>query len=251
MAQPRSDSPPESSTRTSYPIREMPMRLRPREMMDRLGPDHVGEEVLLAVILRGGVKGSSVLDLARELLRKYGSLSKLATADVESLASIRGMGRIKAQIVVASLQLAKRLSSEAVPESPQIVCPADVVKMLREQSRTLQNEVFWVLPLDAKNRMKSPPVEITRGILDASLVHPREVFAPAIRLACAAVILAHNHPSGDPAPSAEDIRITRQIVEAGRIVDIHVLDHVVLGKPDADDARGFTSLKESGLIKFE
>jgi DNA repair protein RadC len=251
MAQSRSVPPPDSPSHTSYPIREMPLRLRPREMMERLGADHVPEDVLLAIILRSGVKGSSVLDLARDLLRKYGTLSRLASTDVDSLASMRGMGRTKAQTIVASLQLAKRLASESVPDAPQIVRPEDVVKILKEQSRTLDKEVFWVLPLDAKNRMKSPPLEITSGILDASLVHPREVFAPAIRLGCAAVILAHNHPSGDPSPSAEDIRITRQIVEAGRIVDINVLDHVILGKPDDDASRAFTSLKESGLVKFK
>jgi DNA repair protein RadC len=109
--------------------------------------------------------------------------------------------------------------------------------------------VFWVLPLDAKNRLKEAPVEITRGILDASLVHPREIFRVAIRLACAALVLAHNHPSNDPTPSAEDIRITRQIIESGRIVGIKVLDHIVVGRSGKNE-KSFVSMRESGLCDF-
>ena len=110
--------------------------------------------------------------------------------------------------------------------------------------------MFWTLLLDAKNQLKGRPAEITCGLLDASLVHPREVFQEAIRLGAAAVVLAHNHPSGEPTPSAEDVRITKQLVEAGRIVDIKVMDHVVLGKPAALGLPDFVSMREQGLVSF-
>ena len=116
--------------------------------------------------------------------------------------------------------------------------------------RTREEESFWVLLLDGKNRLMKAPIEVTRGLLDASLVHPREVFKEAIRSASAAVVLAHNHPSGDPNPSAEDIRITKQLVEAGRIVDIQVLDHVVLGRQSGAGSADFFSFREAGIVEF-
>ena len=122
--------------------------------------------------------------------------------------------------------------------------------VMRERLRSREEEAFWVLMLDVKNRMLRQPVEVTKGLLDASLVHPREVFREAIRSTSAAVVLVHNHPSGDPTPSAEDVRITKQLVDAGRIVDIHVLDHVILGQADSQGSPGYFSLSESGLVDF-
>jgi len=110
--------------------------------------------------------------------------------------------------------------------------------------------VFWVLLLNAKNRLQAPPVEITSGLLDASQAHPREVFRDAIRAACAAIVMVHNHPSGDPAPSPEDIRITRQLVQSGRVIDIRVLDHVILGKASASRKQDFFSMREAGIVNF-
>jgi DNA repair protein RadC len=120
-----------------------------------------------------------------------------------------------------------------------------------DEARVLDTEHFWVLHLNAKNQLRARPLCVTRGLLDASLVHPREVFRSAISGATAAVVLAHNHPSGDPQPSAEDIRITRQMVEAGRIIDIKVLDHVVIGRPGGGRDQAFVSLREAGLVSFD
>ena len=236
----------------AYRVRDMPERLRPREEFARLGVGNVSDEVLLAILLRAGVKGTNVVDLARHLLCEYGSLTALAGADVDELAAQVGMGPVKAQVVISALELAKRLNEEAMPERVQIRTPADAARVLRDEVRTLEVEVFWVLHLDTRNRLKRPPVDVSRGVLDASLVHAREVFRSAIRSSTAAVVIAHNHPSGDATPSADDIKITKQLVDAGRIIGIKVLDHVVLGRgrekgKDSD----FLSMREEGIVVFE
>jgi DNA repair protein RadC len=218
--------------------------------MTRLGAQHVSDDVLLAVLLRSGVRGTNVVDLARRLLKRFGSLTGMARASADELAAERGMGPVKAQVLSAALEIARRLGEEATPERPAIRTPADVERLLRDEVRALDAEMFWVLLLDTKNRLKTPPVGVTKGLVDASLVHPREVFRPAIRAAAAAVVLAHNHPSGDPTPSAEDIRITRQLVDAGRLMDIRVLDHVILGRPGTGGGTGCLSLRESGVAPF-
>lgn len=234
------------------PIRvaDIPSRQRPREQFDRMGAESVSEDVLIALILRSGVQGVSVVDLARGLIQKYGSLTELAKASVADLSRIKGMGRVKAQVLKAALELAKRLTEESAPTRRAIRGPEDAAGILRERMRTREEESFWVLLLDGKNRLMKSPIEVTRGLLNASLVHPREVFKEAIRSSCAAVVLAHNHPSGDPHPSAEDIHITKQLVEAGRIVDIHVLDHIVLGRQDIAAGTDFFSFREAGIVEF-
>lgn len=237
-------------TRSSWRVCDMPERLRPREEMERLGVENVSDDVLLALILRSGVRGLSVIDLARELLKDYGTLTALAGASVEELAARKGMGRVKAQVLKASLEFARRLGEEAMPRRYRIRSPGDAARLLRDRAKALDTEVFWVLLLDAKNYLKARPVSITTGLLDASLVHPREVFREAIRSATAAVVLVHNHPSGDAAPSPEDVRITKQLVEAGKVVDIRVLDHVILGKPRGDGERDFISFREDGIVDF-
>jgi DNA repair protein RadC len=229
---------------------DLPERLRPREELDRLGIEHVGDDVLLAVILRSGVRGLSVVEMSHHLLRKYGSFTAMARCSIDELASGRGMGRVKAQIIKAALEIARRLTQEAGQAASVVRTPEDIARFFRHDARTLDKEVFWVLMLDAKNKVKGVPLDITIGILDASLVHPREVFREAIRSAAAAVVLAHNHPSGDPTPSGEDIRITKQLVEAGTLVGIKVLDHVILGAAGSRGNRDFTSIREEGLVCF-
>jgi DNA repair protein RadC len=219
--------------------------------MDRLGAGGVPDDVLLAILLRSGVRGMNVTDLSRRLLRDYGSWTGLACAPVEDLARLRGMGRVKAQVLVAACEVARRMARESAPSRPAIRAPEDAAGLLRADVRTLDVEHFWVLRLDAKNRLKGEPEDVTSGLLDANLVHPREIFRGAIRAAAAAVVLVHNHPSGDPTPSAEDVKITRQLVEAGRILDIRVLDHVVLGKPSVGRCHDFLSLREEGIVGFD
>ncbi len=231
-------------------VKELPQTLQPRERFRLEGADRVGEDVLLAILLRSGIPGVNVLDLARRILERYGTLTQLAQASVEELAAFKGVGPVKAQMLKAALELARRIALEGAVERPALTCPDDVIRLLGETARTLDREVFWVLLLDTRNRLLRPPDEVSRGLLNASLVHPREVFRGAVRAAAAAVIVAHNHPSGDPTPSAEDLSITRQLVEAGRIVGIPVLDHVIVGRK-ADSAPGHFSVRESGLVTFE
>jgi DNA repair protein RadC len=160
------------------------------------------------------------------------------------------MGPCKAQVLKAALELGRRLTEEAVPASVTLRTPAQVAAVLREQARALDRERFWVLLLDVKNRLVKAPVEVSQGLLDTCPAHPREVFREAILAACANVILAHNHPSGDPAPSGEDIRLTKQLVQAGRMVGIPVLDHVILGRLRESGGEDFASLRESGAVSF-
>lgn len=232
-------------------IKDLPENLRPREQAERFGLDKVGEDVLLAILLRTGMPGKSVVELARSLLERYRSLTALSQATVDELvAAAPGMGRIKAQILKAALELARRMADESRPGALHIRKPEDAIGLMRERARPLQQEVFWVLILDAKNQVKGDPVEVTRGILDASPVHPREVFRPALQTPGAAVVLVHNHPSGDPTPSAEDVSLTRRMVEAGRALGIRVLDHLIIGARADGREKDWFSLREAGLVAF-
>ena len=234
-------------------LRDLPAPLRPREEMDRVGVANLSDVSLLALLLKSGTSGLNVVELATRVLKKYGSLTGLASASVDELVGdpeIKGLGKVKAQVVMAALEIGRRLHRESLPRRYKIRAPADVVTLLADRVRVLDHEVFWVLHLDAKNNLKSDPQVVSQGILDASLVHPREVFREAIRASTAAVVLAHNHPSGEPTPSADDLRITRQLVEAGRIIDIRVLDHIVMGKRGHRDGPDYVSMQEQGLIAF-
>ena len=231
-------------------VSDLPLRMQPREAVAQFGVEHVSDDVLLALLLRTGFKGVNVVDLSKGILRRYASLSAIAEASVADLSLIKGVGPVKAQMLKAALELGRRLGMEMQPARMKIATPVDVFTLLRHHALTLGREMFWVLLLNAKNVLMCQPVDVTAGILDASLVHPREVFREAIRSSAAAVVLAHNHPSGDPSPSSEDLKITRQLIEAGRIVDIKVLDHVILGRSGATHKDGYLSLRESGLVEF-
>lgn len=233
-----------------WQVRDIPAQLRPREAMERAGVAHITDDMLVAIILGSGSHGLNVVDLARGMLKHYESLTALAAATVEELMAFRGIGKARAMSLKAALEIGNRLHEEALPGERIIRTPEDVAGLLGARVRSLESEVFWVVHLNTKNVAKGRPRAVTRGLLDASLVHPREVFRDAVRSASAAVVLAHNHPSGDPTPSAEDIRITRQLIEAGKIVDISVLDHVILGRPGHNTSVAFTSIREEGLVAF-
>lgn len=238
-----------------YRIRDMPVRMRPREAIERQGVENASDEVVLAILLRTGSCGLNVVDLAERILVKYGSLTALARASVMELSqekSFRGLGRVKAQVLCCALDLARRMAEETRDERGVLVrTPEDVSGLMREQVRGLDHERFWTLNLDTRNRMKGGPHEISKGILDASLVHAREVFKVAIQAGCAALVLVHNHPSGDPSPSAEDIKLTRQLVQAGQVIGIKVLDHIIIGRKHGVKSRDFLSLREGGLVTFD
>ncbi len=233
-------------------VKEMPECLRPREMMERMGVRQVSDDVLLAILLRSGVQGRNVVELSRGLLQKYGSLSALASASISELCqSVRGLGRVKAQVLASALEIGRRMAQEQGTVGIPIRTPADVLGVVNPLALGLEQERFWVLHLDAKSRLKRLPQEVSVGLLDASLVHPREVFREAIRDSAASVVVAHNHPSGDATPSAEDLSVTRQLVDAGRLLSIRVLDHVIVGRPAPDRPNGYLSLRESGLVSFD
>ena len=234
----------------SRPMREVPAEERPRELFDRVGPENMTDQQLIALILRSGVRGRSVMDLAGGLLNEYGSLGALAEVTASDLSSIKGMGRVRSQVVKAALELARRLASRGEAGPVSVRTPEEAARLMRREALSSDVENFWVLLLDRKYRLRRPPLHITRGILDASLVHPREVFKEAVRTSSAALVLVHNHPSGDPSPSPEDLRITRQLVEAGRIMDIEVLDHIIMGRAEEGRTQDYLSLRESGLIAF-
>ena len=237
---------------TARRMADIPEHMRPREIFDRLGAEHVQDDILLAILIRFGVPGANAAQLARQLLNKYKSLTAIAKCPVEEIvAEMKGIGETKARELKASLELARRMAREGVGRQPLVTSPEDVAAILREDARLLENEVFWVLLLDTRKRMIGSPRKVSEGILDASLVHSREVFKRAVTASAQAVILAHNHPSGDPTPSAEDIKITRRMAEAGRILEIPVLDHVVMGRRRAGEDKDFLSIRESGLVKFD
>jgi DNA repair protein RadC len=229
----------------------LPKALQPREKFDRLGPGNLSDGDLLALLLRTGTAGLNVVALAETILLKYGSLSALSRASAAELQEIHGVGKEKAKILKAALELGRRLVQENVGENPRISSPEEAAAVLRERARSLDREVFWVLLLDIKNRLIVPPCEVSKGTLNSSLVHPREIFKPAVQYSAANVILAHNHPSGDPSPSAQDIKITRRLIEAGRTMEIAVLDHVIIGRKTREGADDFLSLRESGLMVFQ
>lgn len=213
-------------------IKEWPEEDRPREKLLEKGPEALSNTELLAIVLRTGdaSSGNSALDHGRILMHRFEeSLRKLGEASVQDLCSIKGIGPAKAAQIKAAIEIGKRFAQEEVKQGDAFRSSADVFHFYRERLGGLKKEEFHVLLLDAKNRMIKD-VRVSEGSLTSSLVHPREVFNPVIRESAAAVILIHNHPSGDPAPSQEDLHITRRLREIGEVMGVRVLDHVIVGK---------------------
>jgi DNA repair protein RadC len=222
-------------------IAETPAADRPRERLFRLGPGALTQAELVAILLGTGGPGSGALDLASELLAGNGALSALARRPPADVARMRGVGAAKAARVAAALELGRRLQEEGRTERHRIRSPADVYRWFSPRLSDLSAEEFHVLALDSQSAVLRD-LMITRGILNSSLVHPREVFRGAIAEAAAGIIVVHNHPSGDPTPSADDRAVTRQLVEAGRIIDLPVYDHVIVGHGR------YVSFSEAGLL---
>ena len=214
----------------SGPIKGWPEDERPRERIIRYGPGSLSDTQLLAVVLGTGdsSSGASALDLSRSLLGKFGSFRMMDNAGMTELCRVRGIGPAKAAQIVAALEIGKRFSASSVEKGASLRTSSDVSSLYLPFMRNLRKEVFKCVLLDVKNRVIKD-VNVSEGSLTASIVHPREVFLPAIRESAASIILVHNHPSGDPTPSAEDIDITRQLVKAGEVLGIKVLDHIIIG----------------------
>ena len=222
-------------------IRDLPAGERPREKMRERGAAALGNSELLAILLRTGGVSESALRLAETLLDRQGGLAGLGHATLEEFEQVRGIGEAKAVTVMAAVELGRRVATLAPAGRTVIRTPDDVAALLLPRFRFETKESFLAVLLSTKNHVLKAPV-ISVGSLNASIVHPREVFREAINASAASVILAHNHPSGDPAPSAEDIDLTRKLAEAGKLLNIPVLDHVILG-----DGR-YISLKEKGIL---
>lgn len=220
----------------SRTIKDLPEIERPRERLVLLGPQELKTAELLAILLRVGAKGMTATALAEQLLARFGNLAELAAASVEELTEVPGVKRAKACQIKAALELAQRMgAARSEPNGPDVteLLGADasdhktVVRVVNQLAREPGKECFYALALDARSRLKHVQ-RISVGSLDSTLAHPREVFERAVRAKAAAIIVTHNHPSGDPTPSDEDLRLTRRLVEAGRILGIPVFDHVIV-----------------------
>jgi DNA repair protein RadC len=202
---------------------------------------------LIAILLRTGLKGANAVEIGRQLMQKYGTLQALAQASVEDLQSVKGIGRDKAVTLMAAFALARKMAGELRHEGPVLDTPEAIVDLLREDNRLRQVETFQIILLNTRRRLIRVE-EIADGTLDTILVHPREVFKVAIAANAAAVVLAHNHPSGDPTPSEADIKVTRDLIRAGQLLKIEVLDHVITGRATAERPKDYASLRELGYF---
>jgi DNA repair protein RadC len=221
-------------------LRDVPEADRPRERLLLVGPSAISTAELLAIIMRTGGGGEHVLRLAERVLIRFGGLPGLSRATIAELQSIKGIGEAKAVEIKAALELGRRLMTTAPEERPRVASPADAANLLMSEMTFLEQEHLRLILLDTRNRvLRAPTVYV--GSLNTSVVRVGEIFREAIRDNAAALIVAHNHPSGDPSPSPEDVNVTRQIVKAGKLLDIEVLDHIVIGR------QRFVSLKERGL----
>ena len=226
----------------SFTIHDLPPSERPRERLQKFGADKLSVQELLAVILGRGIAGESVTETVKQLLAKFKNLQGIADASVEELVQVRGIGLAKASQIRAAFELAKRLDSPATsPGKTKCSNPEEVVAVVRAKLYDKKKEYFLALMLDTRNHLIKD-AEISVGSLDTSIVHPREVFKEAISASAATVIFVHNHPSGDPSPSEDDIKLTKRLAEVGQLVGIEVLDHIIIG------GRNHVSMKGQGLF---
>ncbi len=226
-------------------IKDQPASERPRERLAALGADALSHAELIAILLRTGLKGTNVVDVAKQLLNKYRTLQSLARASLADLQRIKGIGRDKAVTLAAAFALARKMAMELQTESPVLDNPENVVQLLRDQNLVKSVETLQVLLLNTRYKLIRVE-DISDGTRDTLLVDPGAVFKRAIEAGASAVVLVHNHPSGDPSPSDQDIKTTRDLIRAGKLLKIEVLDHVIIGRPTAARPKDYTSLRELG-----
>jgi len=221
-------------------IKDLPEDERPRERLVKFGEQALSAQELLQLILGRGVAGESVAVTAQKLLTQFGSLQKLSEASIEELSAIKGIGLAKATQIKAAFEIGRRLSTQ-VPsyKSKELTDPEKVYRLIKSKLKNYHKEHFYIIALNSRNHSIA---EVSIGSLNASIVHPREVFAEAIKNKAASVIFIHNHPSGDPEPSEDDLILTKKLVESGKILGIEVMDHIIVVKND------FFSFKNKGLI---
>ena len=222
-------------------ITDWPKDERPREKLINHGAEALTEAELLAIVIRTGSGKATAVDLAKKIITDFGTLAALASRSPQEFMKIHGLGSVKAISLVAAFEIGRRAASNYREDNMQVRSPLDLVNRYQPLLRDVHQEIFKVILLDSANHIIGEK-EISRGILNSSLAHPREVFRHAILAPAASIILLHNHPSGNPEPSTEDIQITKQIVEAGKVVGIPVHDHIIIA------GTRFTSFAERGLI---
>jgi DNA repair protein RadC len=226
---------------SSFTVHDLPKSERPRERLKQFGPEALSAQELLALIIGRGVSKKSVITIAQELLVKFGNIKAISEATLEELSQIKGIGFAKAAQIKACFELGKRKDLEPELKDFDIKDPQSVVKAIRASIKDKAKEHFKLILLNARNKILGVST-ISIGSLNASIVHPREVFKDAIVHSAYSVVLAHNHPSGDPEPSEDDLKMTRKLVESGKILGIEVLDHLIIGK------NAFYSFKGKGLL---
>ena len=231
----------------SLRLKDQPACERPRERLAALGADALSHAELIAILLRTGLKGVNAVEIGKQLVQKFGTLQGLAQASVADLCKVKGIGRDKAVTLVAAFALARKMAGELQYESPVLDNPESVARLLRDQNLGKPVETLQVLLLNTRRRLIRVE-EISQGTLDTLLVHPREVFKCAIAANAASLVLAHNHPSGDPSPSEADIKVTRDLIRAGQLLKIEVVDHIILGRATAERAKDYSSLRELGYF---
>jgi len=226
----------------SFTVRDLPSSERPRERLLRLGAEVLSAQEILAVILGRGTVGKPIMNIAQNLLSKFGNLKSIAEASIEELCKIEGVGIAKACQIKAALELGKRADSYPEDEKRiEIKTAQDALKVVKQKLKDKKKEYFLLLLLDSRNQLIRP-IDISMGSLDATVVHPREVFKEAITASAASVVLVHNHPSGNPEPSDDDLNLTKRLVQAGNLLGIEVLDHIIIG------SQGHYSMKSHNLI---
>jgi len=228
-------------------IHDMAEMDRPRERLAAEGAEALSNPELIAILLRTGMKGYSALDMAQQLLARFSTLDELSRAGLDDLCQLRGIGRDKAVTLLAAFALARRMAREIRQEAPLLDNPEAIAALLREENLAYEVECFQAVLLNTRRRLVRVE-QISQGTLDTILVHPREVFRRAIAANASAVVLVHNHPSGDPTPSEADIRVTRDLIRAGQLLKIEVLDHLILGRRSSERSKDFVSLREMGYF---
>ncbi len=223
-----------------YRITDLHETERPRERLSSLGPQALNSAELLAILLRVGVAGENAVQLGQRLLQQFDGLPGLHRASFDELKNQRGLGEAKAAQIKAAIELGRRLTLDSSEERPTIHSPADAAALLQYEMSALEQEHLRVILLDTRNHVLDT-VEVYRGSVNSSQVRVGEIFKPAIRRGAPAVIVVHNHPSGDPTPSPDDVAVTRAFVQAGKLLDVDVLDHLVIGQGR------YVSMKERGL----
>lgn len=227
-------------------IHELPPEDRPREKLALRGADALSDSELIAILLRTGMQGANAIDVARQLLARYGSLAGLARCSVKELSTIKGVGPAKAVQLAAAFGLGARLAREGVTAA-KIDTPQQIYELLGPEMRALHTESIRVVLLDTKYRLLRVE-EVSIGSVDMSVAHPREIFRPALVYSAFAVAVAHNHPSGDPTPSDADHRLTRRLKEASHLLQISLFDHVIIGAPGPNGRPGYVSFRQLGLL---